>query len=203
MLLSMPTRDAMQVVDPLDDLFARGRSAQAAIKTLSASFTETTASTLLRDPLIATGTLVAALPIRVVMNYGSPSAKTVALDEARLVVVWPSRGQREEINIAATQRRVRKYFTDATPKQLRETFTVTLSSDAAFHQAYVLDLIPKRKEIAEGLRHLRLWIDRTRFVMLKLTMDYPGGDSKTLELHDIRTNVAIDESTFALLARRK
>jgi hypothetical protein len=36
-----------------------------------------------------------------------------------------------------------------------------------------------------------------------MTMDFPGGDSKTLELHDVRTNVGIDESAFAVLARKR
>jgi hypothetical protein len=37
--------------------------------------------------------------------------------------------------------------------------------------------------------------------MTRMTMEFPGGDSKTLELRDIRTNVAIDEAAFALLRR--
>ena len=60
-------------------------------------------------------------------------------------------------------------------------------------------MVPRRKQIAEGIDRLRIWIDRDRLLMIKMTMDYPGGDSKTLELHDIRTNVAIDESAFAIL----
>ena len=38
-------------------------------------------------------------------------------------------------------------------------------------------------------------------MMVKMALDYPGGDSKTLELRDIRTNVTIDDSAFVLLAR--
>ena len=103
------------------------------------SFTETTVSTLLRDPLVATGTLQAIVPLRVVMTYTAPSAKTIALDEMRLVVWWPATRQREELNIAETQRRVRKYFTDASPSELREMFTIAMLSDPGFHNAYRLD----------------------------------------------------------------
>ncbi len=194
---------ARQGTDPLDDLFARGRAAQAAVKTLSASFTETTHSALLRDPLVATGTLLASVPVRVVMTYTAPTPKTVALDATRLIVAWPTRAEREELNIAATQRRVQKYFVEASPTQLRETFTITVSSDPAFDDAYRLDMVPRHRQIAEGLDRLRLWIDRRRFVMVKMTLDYPRGDSKTLELRDVRTNISIDERAFALLARAR
>ena len=69
--------------------------------------------------------------------------------------------------------------------------------------AHVLEMVPRRKQMAEGIDRLRIWIDRSRLVMTRMVLDYPGGDSKTLELHDIRTNVAIDESVFGLLARKR
>ena len=69
--------------------------------------------------------------------------------------------------------------------------------------AHRLEMVPRRKPMAEGIDRLRIWIDRTRLVMTRMVLDYPGGDSKTLELHDIRTNVAIDESVFGLLARKR
>jgi outer membrane lipoprotein-sorting protein len=191
-----------QPSDPLDDLFARGRAAQASTKTITAAFTETSVSSLLRDPLIATGTLVAALPIRVVMNYSTPTVKTVALDDRHMVIAWPSGRNREELDISEVQRRVQKYFTDASPKQLRDLFTITLSSDPK-DDVYALEMVPRRKQIAEGLDRLRVWIDRSRLLMLKMTIEFPGGDSKTIALRDLRTNVPIDEGVFTILARPK
>jgi outer membrane lipoprotein-sorting protein len=201
-LVALTAAAPAQNADPLDELFARGRAAQAATKTITAAFTETSVSSLLKDPQVATGTLVAAMPIRVVMRYTSPVAKTVALDDKRLVVAWPAEQRREEIDIAATQRRVQKYFVDASPRQLREQFDITVAADMK-DAAYRLDLAPRRKQIAEGLARLRIWVDRTHLAMIKMTLDFPGGDSKTLELRDVRTNVGIDESAFAVLARKR
>ena len=116
---------ASQSSDPLDDLFRRARPVQAALKTLTASFTETSVSTLLREPVVATGTLVAAMPLRVVMEDKLPTPKTVALDQRWMVIAWANRTDFEKINIAEAQRRVQKYFVDVSPKQLRDSFTVT------------------------------------------------------------------------------
>ena len=196
-----PAVGARQTADPLEDLFKRAAAAQSAVTTVRASFTETTVSALLREPLVATGTLVASVPVRVVMTYTAPVRKSVALDAKRLIVVWPSRPEREELDITETQRRIQKYFVDASPKQLRETFAIAAATDAAMRDAYRLDMTPRRKPVAEGLARLTVWIDRTSFAMLKMTLNYPGGDSKTLQLRDVQVNVPIDESAFELLAR--
>src|SRR5262245_41301064 len=87
-LLALIAVNAQPAPDPLDALFARGRATQLGMKTLSASFVETTVSSLLRDPLVSTGTLVAEAPMRVVMTYATPTVKTVALDDRRLIVMW-------------------------------------------------------------------------------------------------------------------
>ena len=198
-LLALPGASARPAGDPLDDLFARARAARDSVRTLTASFTETTVSTLLREPLVASGTLVVALPLRVVMTYTAPVAKTVALDESRLVVVGPGPHDRETIDIAAVQSRVNKYFRDASPEALRRTFTITLAPDPGGRNPYRLDLVPKRKQVAEGVSHLRLWIDRTRLLLVRMTLDYPSGDSKTFDLHDVRTNVPLVDDAFAVL----
>jgi outer membrane lipoprotein-sorting protein len=200
-VLSAGTSAGPQGVDPIDDLFARGRAAQAAVTSLSASFVETTVSSLLRNPIIDTGTMVAARPVRVLMKYSGPDAKTVLLDETRLVVSWPSRAAREQIDITDIQRRVQKYFVEASTQELRQSFEIVLTSDPKVGDAYRLTMTPKRKQIKEGLERIRIWIDRERLIMVKMTLDYPGGESKTLELHDIRFNVPIDASTFVVPGR--
>jgi outer membrane lipoprotein-sorting protein len=191
---------ASQSSESLDEFFRRVRPIQASLKTLSASFTETSVSTLLRQPVVATGTLVSAVPLRVVMQYEHPAPKTVAIDQRWMVLAWPSRPDIEKINISEIQSRVQKYFVDVSPKQLQASFVVTLTSERP-EGAYRLDLVPKRKQIAEGVTRVQVWIDRTSLMMTRMALSYAGGDAKTLELHDIRINPRIDESAFALLGR--
>ncbi len=187
-----------QARDPLDDLFARGQAMQATMKSVSASFTETTVSSLLRDPLIAHGTVVAALPLRVLMTYTAPEKRYVLLDQTHLVTVVPARHEREEINIADMQKRIQKYFVDASPRELRQSFDIALKPDAAMKDVDLLDMTPRRKQIKEGLTHLQLWIDRARLVMVNLKMEYADGDSRTIELSDVKINVPIDDRTFVI-----
>jgi len=194
--LTLPLAQTRAVSDPLDDLLARGRTAQASVTSLSASFTETTVSSLLRDPIVAKGTLVAAKPVRVILRYAD--GKTMLVDATRLVVDWPAHHQHEELNIVETQKRVQQYFVDASSQELRKSFDIVLSTDRDLHDAHRLDMTPKRKQIKEGMQRLRLWIQPATLTLIKMRIDYPGGDSRTLELQDIRLNVPIDDRTFVI-----
>lgn len=193
---------AQQTRDPLEDLFARGRALQATLQSVSASFTETTTSSLLRDPLVARGTIVAAMPMRMLMTYLSPEVRYILVDQTRIVTVVPARRQRAEINIADMQRRIQKYFVDASPKDLRQSFDITLAPDPSLPEIDLMDMKPRRSQIKEGLARLRLWLDRSRLVMVKMRLDYADGDSRTIELSDIKTNVPIDDRTFAIPSGR-
>jgi outer membrane lipoprotein-sorting protein len=184
--------------DPLEELFARGRTAQAAMRSLSASFTETTVSSLLVKPVVGKGTVIAAInPLRVVMRYTSPEPRTVWIDDRTLAVSSPGRKALDEVGIADMQRRVQKHFASASLADLRSSFDLSLSADSAVPGADLLEMVPKRRQIKEGLERLRLWIDRERLLMVRLQMDFPGGDSKRIDFTDMRINVPIDDQTFA------
>lgn len=191
-----------QTRDPLDDLFARGRAMQATLHSVSASFTETTVSSLLRDPLVARGTVIAAMPLRMLMTYSTPEVRYILFDQTRIVTVVPARHEREELNIADMQKRIQKYFVDASPKELRQSFDIALTADPSNPKADLMDMRPRRKQIQEGLSRLRLSIDRSSLVMLKMRIDYADGDSRTLELTDIKLNVPVDERTFVIPSGR-
>ena len=188
----LATTAGAQTPDPVADLFAKGRAVQASVQQFTARFTETTVSTLLRDPVVATGTVVATKPMQAVLTYDAPQAKTVTIDATKMVVTWPGTTRREETNIAEAQRRVQKYFVDVTVKQLRDSFDMSLTTDRARPDADVLLMLPKRKQIREGLDRLQLWIDRQRLLLVRMQMDFAGGDRKTFDFRDIVTTPTRD-----------
>jgi hypothetical protein len=176
--------------DVVDTLIARGRTALKAMHGLTADFRETTVSKLLRNPIVATGHLTATAPARVVMEYNTPERKTLSVDETRLVVTWPARNERQELNIAAAQKRIQKYFADASASDLRKSFEMELVADPGVPGSDSLIMRPTRKQIQAGLARLQLWVDRTRLVLVKMKMDFPNGDSKTLEFDAIHVEPA-------------
>jgi hypothetical protein len=176
--------------DAVDALIARGRTALRAMHGLTADFRETTVSKLLRDPIVATGHLTATAPAQVVMEYNTPERKTLSVDATRLIVTWPARSERQELNISAAQKRIQKYFGDASASELRQSFEMELVADPGLPGSDSLIMRPTRKQIQAGLARLQLWVDRTRLVLVKMKMDFPNGDSKTLEFDAIQVEPA-------------
>ena len=189
-------RAARRPGDLFAEIYERGVIKQRAMKSIRATFTETTVSTLLVKPIVARGTVIAAPPARVRMTYTEPEAKTVTMDGRFLVVVWPARGEREQIDIRETKQRIDRYFTNASIDELRKLFEITAEPDAAVRRADRVTMTPKRKQIQQGLQQLELWIDRERDLLVQMRLSFPGGDQKTIALEDVVVDVPLSDDTF-------
>jgi len=182
--------------DLFDQLFDRTLAKRQSIQSIRARFTETTVSSLLARPLVSHGIVVAAPPARVLMTYTDPERRIVLIDRKSLTVVWPDRGQRETIDIAQMQKRIDQYFTQATVAQLRGMFEITAAADSVLRDTDRVDMVPKRKQIRQGLERLELWIDRETLMLAQMRMVLADGDTKTIRLEDVAVNVPITDDTF-------
>ena len=59
-------------------------------------------------------------------------------------------------------------------------------------------MVPKRKQIQEGLSRLDLWVDRTTQLMVAMKMTFPSGDTKLMTFTDVKPNAPIDPSVFSV-----
>jgi outer membrane lipoprotein-sorting protein len=182
--------------DRFPEIYKRGVAKQRAMHSLQAHFTETTTSSLLVKPIVAHGTVVAAAPARVRMTYTDPEPKIVTMDGKTMTVAWPERHERQQISVVDIQKRIDHYFTNATIDELRSMFQVATHADAADRNLEVVDMTPKRKQIAQGLARLELWIDGRTDLMTRMRMTFPGGDQKTIALEDLVTDVPVTDDMF-------
>ncbi len=197
-LAAPPAASPATAPDLFQQIYARGQLERSRLKTLKATFTETTVSSLLERPIVAHGTLVAAQPARVVMRYTSPERKIVSVDERRLLVIWPDRQESEQIDIGEIQKRIRQYFVQADAKQLRSHFDIGVSENAEVPNTYLMDMAPRRKQIREGLERLQIWLDRRSLLMVQMKMIFPGGDSHTIHIDTIEVNPPLEERDFTV-----
>lgn len=186
--LPLTTVGASPARDLFDEIFARSQPIDATLKTIHASFTETTTTPLLAKPLIAEGTLAATRPSDVELIYTKPERKTITIKGARLIIDWPSRQIHQEQDIAQAQGRIQKYFVTKTPDELRKVFDVAAVEDRARPGTYRIDLTPKRKQIEQGLTKLELWIKKDTLMLDAMTMHFPGGGTKAMEFRDVVIN---------------
>ncbi len=137
-----------------------GQPLEQSIKTIRAHFTETTTSSLLVKPVVAEGTLLAVRPSDILLSYSKPEKKLLRIDATTLRFVWPDRKLHETKDIRESQARVQKYFVDKTPDELRQHFAITAAEDAARPGTWRLEMLPKRKQIQQGVTKIELWIDQ-------------------------------------------
>jgi outer membrane lipoprotein-sorting protein len=180
-----------------DELYQRGQKANSGLKTLTARFTETTTSPLLTRPLVAHGTLALQRPSTVVLLYDAPEARTLLIDDKRLLLSWPGRNIYQTSNIGQMQSRIQKYFVEGNPDELRKSFDITVTDAEKRAGADHVVLVPKRKQIREGLTLLDLWIDHSSLLLTAMRMTFAGGETKLMTLENVVPNAPIAPGTFS------
>ena len=189
---------AQAVVPAFEALVLLGRRQLAETTTVRAAFVETTHSSLLLEPVVSSGTVLAVEPGRMVMRYTGEQARTVIVDDGRLVVHWPGRGETETIDIVETEVRVQRYFVNASAAELRRLFRVEVSRDTDTPATYLITMIPTRRQIRDGLAELRIWVPHDVSFITRLRMDYANGDSRDYRFDDVEFNVPVDEALFTV-----
>lgn len=189
--------------DLFDEIYRRGAPVEKTLQTVSASFVETSTSTLLKAPQVARGTLVGRRPGQVRLDYSGADARTVIVNGNALYLDWPSRQLKETRDISGTMRRAQRFFTATTPTELRKHFDIAAAEAADRPGTWRVTFTPKRRQMREGVERVHLWIDRSSLTLQAMKMDYPGGDTRLMEFADIRLNPPVEASAFAAAAPRR
>ncbi len=189
---------ARQARESFDELYRKGHQTAAGIKTLTATFTETTTSSLLTRPLVTRGTLAVERPSRVAMRFTSPESRLILIDGDRMTTVWPSRDLHQVSNVAATQERIQKYLATDSPAELRRQFDITFIDGGERPGNYEIALVPKRRQVRDTLTRLDLWVERSSFLLSAIRMTFATGETKTMAFEDVMLNVPLEPGTFSI-----
>jgi outer membrane lipoprotein-sorting protein len=182
--------------DLFDELFKQGQAKNGAMKTLTANFVETTSSTLLTRPLVSSGTVAVERPARIAMHYSQPDDRIVLIDGDKMTMSWPSKKVRQDKDIGAAQKRIQKYFVGSSPSELRSHFDVNASEATDRPGTYLVAMVPRRKQIKEGLARLDLWVDKNSQMLTAMKMTFPNGDTKLMTFTDVKPNAPVDPTAF-------
>ena len=184
-----PPRPAAPQPDSFDDLYLRGQRANAAIKTLTAHFTETTTSSLLTRPLVSHGRLAVERPSRVVLRYTEPEQRVIA-----------HRRQPDDDVVAEPQRpaghrhrRPRRDACRSTSSTARRRIFARSSRSRSTAPAIgpapiIVTMVPKRKQIRETLARLDLWVTRSTLLLDAMRMTFANGDTKMMAFDEVVPN---------------
>jgi len=178
-----------------DQMYEQGQRRNAAMKTLTARFTETTTSALLVKPLVARGTVLVERPSRVALRYSEPDARVIVIDDKTLTSSWPTR---RTLDIATAMGRVQKQFINGTAADLRREFDIDDTRASDTPGAYHVTMTPRRKQIREALAKLDLWVDQESMLLKTMRMTFASGETKTMTFEDVVPNGPVPPGAFVL-----
>jgi len=138
-------------------------------------------------------------PSRIVLRYATPEARILLIDQNKMTLVWPSRAVRQQTDVTAALQRVEKYFLDKSPDELRRNFDITATEANDRPGAWLVTMVPRRKQIQQGITRLDLWIDRTSLLLAAMRMTFPSGDTKLMAFENVVVNGPVDQSLFSVI----
>ncbi len=189
--LSLPDRQAA--------LFERVKQEQSTMHTLEARFTQLKESEMFVQPVEAQGVFSFLAPDRVRWEFTSPNPMTVLIDDQTMTTWYRDLGRADVMNVGRYSAQVLKYLgASGSLEALLEYFDVRTAFPKDTAEPYHLTLEPRYPRIAKHIEQIDLWIDRTRFVPVRLRYAEPGGDVTEYRFTDVKVNAALPAERFHL-----
>ena len=178
--------------ETLPEVLSRFDKVQEQLRTLSAEFIQTTRSPILKDPIVAKGRFYLTKPASVLWEYTSPEPMRFAVSEGEYTGYFPERKRAEKRDIKRWSEQLFRFFgLGQGSKELGKFYEITLGEAGKNDKgAYLLVLSPKKRRVKKNVDEVKLWIDVTS--LLPLRIDYVGKDGAEREIKFVNTRLNPD-----------
>lgn len=194
-----PRSPELGAADRLQALLQRTRSEQEKIVTLEADFIQLKESDMLIEPETATGMFSYEAPDRVRWEYSSPNPISLLIEEGKMTTWLRDLDLAEEVQVGKQSQRILKYLgAGSSLKDLLEYFEVALSLPDDESKPYRLDLLPRYARIAKRISEMKIWIDPSRFLPIRLKYVEADGDVTEYQFTNLLINEELPEDRFVL-----
>ncbi len=183
----------------LDALFTRVKMEQKQLQSLEARFVQRKESELFVQPEEARGRFSFVAPDRVRWEFVEPDPMVVVIDEDTMTTWYRDLEEADVMEVGRYSEQVFKYMgASGSLETLLDYFRIHVTFPDAEGEPYRLTLDPRYPRIAKRIEVMDLWIDRERFVPVRLRYVEPGGDTTEYRFTDVRVNPEIPADRFEL-----
>ena len=187
-LAQEPLPPGLHGVEKLNALIQRVSQVQVSMAALDADFQQTRTSHLLAATSISRGHFHYQAPDSVRWDYDAPREMTVLIMGGVAITYRPAEKRAERIEVGRAQRRVFRFMSATEPlEKLMQYFSVTFR-DPLGNGNYTLELRPESHMIKKRLRSLRIEIERTTYLPIKVAFTEHDGDSTEYSFSNIKVN---------------
>ena len=194
-----PDAPGLSSSERLQALFERVRIEQNAVRSLEARFVQRKESEMFLEPEEARGVFSFLAPDRVRWEFVSPDPMTVLIDDERMTTWYQDLERADVMAVGRYSEQVLKYLgASGTLETLLDYFRVRAVFPDGRSEPYRLSLEPRYARISKRIEAMEIWIDRERFVPVRLRYVEPGGDVTEYRFSDIEINAALPAERFEL-----
>jgi outer membrane lipoprotein-sorting protein len=176
----------------LSDVLARFDQVQGQVRSLSAEFTQTTRSPLLKDPVVAKGRFYLTKPDSVLWEYSSPEPMRFVVAKGEYTGYFPERKRAEKRDIKRWSEQLFRFFgLGQGSKELGKFYEITLGASGPDDGgSYVLVLSPKKRRVRKNVEQVKLWVAPS--TLLPVRIAYVGKDGAEREIRFVNTRLNPD-----------
>jgi outer membrane lipoprotein-sorting protein len=197
-LAQEPLPPGLRGVDKLAALVQRVSQVQASMATLDADFEQVRTSHLLAAPSVSRGRFHYRAPDSVRWDYDSPREMTVLITGGVAITYRPAEKRAERIEVGRAQHRVFRFLSAAEPlDKLMQYFSFTFR-DPLVKGNYTLELKPEAHMIKKRLKSVRIEIERTTYLPIKVAYTEADGDSTEYAFSNVKLNPPQPPDLFTL-----
>jgi len=183
----------------LQALIERVKDEQKKLRTLEADFVQHKNSALLAAPEESRGTFSYQAPDRVRWEYDTPKAVTLLIRDQEMTTWYRDLNRAERLNVGRYSTQILRYMgAGGSIQDLLQYFSVSFAVAKDRREPYRLDLVPRYSRMTKRLKSISLWIDRQRFLPVRLLYVEPDGDSTEYRFSNIRFNAGLPADRFDL-----
>ena len=181
-----------------DDAIIEISEAAAALHTMHCNFTQTKSLKMLGENMVSKGKLDCNQPDKLRWEYTMPYNYIFILNGTHVEIKKDKQSDVIDVN-------QNKLFKEIVRIMMNSLLGKCLSDKKSFKatvvqsgNSYIATLIPMRREMKDMFSKIVLYYNRSAKVINKVLLHEKNGDSTTIELIDIRTNINIDASVFKI-----
>lgn len=194
-----PDDPALSGAQRVAALIERMRQEQRKMDTLQAEFVQRQESAMLLEPEVSTGTFSYVAPESVRWEYETPNPISVVIAGDEMTTWYRDLARAERLKVGRYSNQVLKYLgASGSFDTLMEYFQVRVRFPEADDEPYRVELTPRYDRIARRLSSMVLWVDRDRYLPVRLRYETPEGDVTEYEFRDLRVNAEVPAERFRL-----
>ena len=176
--------------DDLGQVLTRFDEVQNSIQSLSADFTMTTESTLLKDKIVAKGRVYLTKPDAVRWDFSSPEEMRFVISKNEYTGYFPAQKRAERRDIQRWREHLFRFLgLGQASSELSKFYEITIDEAGNDIPATILLMLdPKKQRVRKKMDAVRFWIEESTYMPVRVEYRSKKGDRRVIEFEKVALN---------------